>query len=178
MQEEKWKDIEDYEGRYQVSSHGRVKSLARVVNSHPKTRKLKDKIRKLSTNRYGYSYISLKKDGKLKALAIHRLVAIAFIQNPENKPCVNHLNGIKADNNISNLEWVTYSENTIHAHQNNLVNHPCGEKCHSSKLKTSDVLKIRELFTKGATQRELAELYKVTHQNIHLIVRRKSWENI
>lgn len=178
MEKEVWKDIEGYENRYQISTYGRVKSLARVVKSYPKTRKLKDRVRKLSVNRYGYSYISLKKDGTLKALTIHRLVALAFIPNPDNKPCVNHTNGIKGDNNILNLEWVTHSENTIHAHKNNLTHPLYGEKCNNSKLKTLDVLKIRELFRNGAPQRELAELYKVTYQNIHRIVRRKSWKNI
>ena len=94
-----WKDVQGYEGLYQVSNLGRVKGLKR------------SKIRKLCNDRGGYLCVSLKKQGKAKNFKVHRLVAVAFIPNPENKPEVDHINAIKTDNNINNLRWVTAKEN-------------------------------------------------------------------
>lgn len=121
MQEEVWKDIEGYEGLYQVSTLGRVKSLARERVS-------KDKILKSSGVRY--KLVCLYKSGIVKYVKVHRLVANAFISNPENKPQVNHKDGNKFNNSVSNLEWATSKENCIHAVQTGLSVVPKGEKSH------------------------------------------------
>ena len=102
-----WKDIENYEGLYQVSNLGRIKSIRKMK---------KQNILKLGT-RNTYNVINLMKNGKARSFQVHRLVAKAFIPNPENKPQVNHINGVKNDNRLENLEWVTRSENTIHAYR-------------------------------------------------------------
>ena len=94
-----WKDIQGYEGLYQVSNFGRVKGLKR------------SKIRKLCNDRGGYLCVSLKKQGTVKLCKVHRLVAVAFIPNPENKPQIDHINAIKTDNTIKNLRWVSAKEN-------------------------------------------------------------------
>jgi RNA recognition motif-containing protein len=114
--EEFWRDIIDYEGLYQVSNLGKVKACERVVK-HPKggNKILKEKIRCLVKDSNGYEVVDLYKNGKGKMMKVHRLVSIAFIDNPEQKNQVNHKNGIKSDNFVNNLEWSTNQENLIHA---------------------------------------------------------------
>jgi len=97
--QEIWKDIEGYEGLYQVSNLGNVKSIKNNI------------IKKPSKLPKGYLQICLNKNGKLKYISIHRLVAQAFIPNPNNLPCVNHKDCNPQNNNINNLEWCTYKEN-------------------------------------------------------------------
>ncbi len=109
--EEVFKDIVGYEGLYQVSNFGRVKSFPRWGT----TKELK--ILKQYKNRYGYMYVCLYKNGKPKKHTVHRLVAEAFIPNPDNKPEVNHKYGIKTDNRATELEWTTKSENIKHSYK-------------------------------------------------------------
>lgn len=110
-----WKDIQGYEGLYQVSNFGRVKSLDRMAKCRGGVYKLnKERIVFGGIGKYGYNTVCLRKENKRKYLLSHRLVAINFIPNPENKPKVNHINGVKTDNSIENLEWCTVSENTKH----------------------------------------------------------------
>lgn len=120
--QEVWKDIEDYKGLYQVSNLGRIRSLDRYVRNGTSNKNIKKgKILKPCTTKDGYLQLNLIKDKKKKVSTVHRLVAKAFIENSSNKPCVNHIDGDKQNNNVENLEWVTYSENTIHALKTGLV---------------------------------------------------------
>lgn len=106
-----WKDIEGYEGLYQVSNLGRVKSLPRkVVGLNNVIQNFKGKILKQHKDKKGYLRVALSKNNKIKLKQVHRLVAEAFIPNPENKPTVNHKFGIKSDNRVSQLEWNSYRE--------------------------------------------------------------------
>ncbi|MGM1462396.1 NUMOD4 domain-containing protein [Bacillus cereus group sp. BceL310] len=105
-----WRDIEGYEGLYQVSNLGRVRSL-----------KKNKMIMKPFVNEEGYLRITLLKDRKKNNLRVHRLVAKAFIYNKDNKPEVNHINAIKSDNKVNNLEWVTPKENMKHANDLGLI---------------------------------------------------------
>ena len=109
-----WKDISGYENKYQVSNFGRIKSLQRdVISGRGGFRTVKEKILKPKIDRYGYLTIDLRDQNQIrKTLKIHRLVAIAFISNPENKIQVNHKNESKTDNTIQNLEWTTPLQNS------------------------------------------------------------------
>ena len=101
---EEWKPVKGYEGKYMVSNMGRVKSL-----NYKRTGK--EEILKASDNSYGYLYVNLCKDGKGKWYRINRLVAQAFLENPQNLPEVNHKNEDKTDNRVENLEWCTKQYN-------------------------------------------------------------------
>lgn len=111
MKTEIWKDIKYYEGLYQGSNWGRVKSLERIdcIGHHRKER-----ILKLSTDKDGYLYVYLYKNGKGKNFSVHRLVAEAFLPNPHNYPCVNHKDENKQNNNVDNLEWCNVKYNNTY----------------------------------------------------------------
>lgn len=108
---EVWKDIPDYEGYYQVSNYGRIKRLDTwVCRTDNKLRHVKERILRQEPMR-GYYGVFLCKESIRKAFRVHRLVANAFIDNPDNKPCIDHVNGNPFDNNVLNLRWCTYKEN-------------------------------------------------------------------
>jgi len=116
--EEIWKDVVGYEGYYKVSNMGNVKSIDRYVKHSITGLPTKRKGKTLKANiNHGYQEINLSKLGVIKDAKISRLVAIAFIPNPENKATVNHKNGIRNDDRVENLEWNTQQENNIHAYK-------------------------------------------------------------
>lgn len=129
---EVWKDIPGYEGLYQVSNLGRVKSISFRNNQIVKQR---DKILTQTKINSGYLTVGFHKDGKQKHCLVHRLVAQAFIQNPENKETVNHINGDKHDNRAINLEWNTPKENTGHSIKTGL-----NKVCIKNNIKSIPVL--------------------------------------
>lgn len=116
--EEVWKDIEGFEGLYQISNLGRVKSLPRKRAFGCQTRTCPETIRTQTTKKNGYKSVSLYyKSRKFVTRYVHRLVATAFIPNPLNKKQVNHKNGKRDDNVVTNLEWVTCSENHLYSYR-------------------------------------------------------------
>lgn len=115
-----WKDIKEYEGIYQISNFGRVKRLDSVIATKHRSGKLVNVLKQErflipTDNGHNYLIVGLSKNNKRKNYYVHRLVAEAFISNPQNKTQVNHKNGDKSNNNIENLEWVTAQENMIHS---------------------------------------------------------------
>jgi hypothetical protein len=124
--EEVWKDVKGFEGLYKVSNLGNVKRLI-------SERVFAERLIGRTTDRYGYLKRVLSKDGKSSHITEHRLVAIAFIENPDNKATINHINGIKTDNRVENLEWNTIKENKQHAVETGITNQK-GIKHHKCKL--------------------------------------------
>ena len=122
--EDRWAEVRGSDGRYMVSNIGRVKSFARNKAG---------RIMTPFTSHKGYLYVELFIGGKSRKEAIHRLVAAAFIENPENKPQVNHISGNKLDNAHINLEWATQSENQAHACKIGLVTHLKNKRCKVKK---------------------------------------------
>lgn len=108
---ETWKDIKDYEGLYQISSWGRVKSMKRYAQGHG-TKDLRNEMILKTENQNGYKRIVLTKDRYRKKFSVHRLVAEAFIPNPNNYPIINHKDENRSNNCVDNLEWCTHEYNT------------------------------------------------------------------
>lgn len=132
-----FKDIIGWEYGYMISNTGEVYS------------KKNDKILKTTISKTGYHQITLRKHGIAYCFKIHRLVATAFIPNPNEYPIINHIDGNKLNNNYLNLEWCTYSYNTIHAYDNGLAKAMCGVDNPRSILTENDVRLIRELYIPG-----------------------------
>ena len=121
---EQWKSIIGYEGFYEVSNAGNVRSVERNVATNIRfntKRTLKARVLKCNLKQNGYYTVDLCKYGKIKSESVHRLVAEAFIPNPDCCKVVNHINGVKTDNRVENLEWVTYKENHWHAREHGLL---------------------------------------------------------
>ena len=200
---EVWKDIKDYEGFYQISSNGRVKSLSRtyttrvgVVNQTgfcktvDKVIVLSEKILVPGKRIHGYLFNTLCKDLHHKGKDIHRLVANAFLPNLYNKPEVNHINGVKSNNHSTNLEWCTRKENIEHAIKNNLYSTGKqhyrfnkgylqeGEKNHRAILTKDIVLDIRFLLDQEVLGVKIAKLYNTSCQNISDIKLKRRWKHI
>lgn len=125
LENEEWRDVVGYEGYYMVSDLGRIKS-SYIVS------RVKDGIIKMGSDKNGYCSFALWKNKSQITKKGHRVVAKAFLPNPENKPCVNHIDGNKRNNRITNLEWVTHKENSRHAVENGLYRHPEMKKGYES----------------------------------------------
>ena len=177
-----WKDIVGYEGLYQVSNLGKVKSLDRVChNPRYGKQKRRGNIMRPSPNNYGYLQVRLSKLGKSKTHKVHRLVALAFLTENRLKKEVNHKDGNKENNCFSNLEWVNRSENVKHAFDIGIKPKPRGEKNGGSRLTESQVLKIRneyDGFRGGVSMDFLADKYNVGRTTIARIIHRKTWKHI
>ncbi|UGO49250.1 HNH endonuclease [Bacillus phage vB_BanH_Emiliahah] len=158
---ESWKDIKGYEGHYQVSNYGRVRSLDTIGENG---RVYKGKIRKFSDNGKGYLTVSLKVKGKQTHKYVHRLVAEHFLPNPEDKPEVNHKDGVKASCKLSNLEWSTRLENVRHAFNTGLVQ--SYERSEEWRRKSSEHRKGKFAGDKNPRAKAVVQLDKDTGQLI------------
>ena len=174
MEEEVWKTVV-YNGkvydRFEVSNTGQLRN---AQTGH---------IYKLCISKTGYWQVcvSLGSRQNKKVFKIHKAIAETFINNPENKPFVNHIDGNKLNNNINNLEWVTNQENVIHAHKMGLTHPLKGEQHRFSKLTEEDVRYIRTHYIpKDETYgcKALAKKFNVDHSTISEIYHRKAWKHV
>ena len=188
IENEIWKDITNYEGLYQASNTGKIKSLPRkeiTKNPHnpDKTmiRTRNEKILKQSLDKDGYLKTALCKDSHAITYFIHRLIALTFLKNDENLPQINHKNGIKIQNNVENLEWCNQNHNMQHAFNTKLVDvrKLQGENHWSHILNDNDILEIRKLYSMGnMNQREIGNKYGIDQSHVSYIVNRKLWGHI
>lgn len=169
-----------FEGTYEISKSGIIKS---TLNRRAKTgRKPTGKPLKQVLGRSGYYQVYLRRDTKRSnqiSLLLHRLIAINFIPNPENKPQVNHINSIRTDNRIENLEWCTNSENQKHAYKYGGQIHRYGSDHNQAKLTLIQVNEIRNKYIKRIyTAPMLAKEYGVSNGCIVAIINKTSWNKI
>lgn len=163
-------DIFGFEGFYKISKNGDVYSMERngTVNSQRVLRPT------VGTN--GYLKVSLRCNGNRHTRNIHRLLAQTFIDNPKNLPCVNHIDGNKLNNSLSNLEWASYSRNIQHAYDTGLTKALRGEG--RSMLKNEDVLNIVEMKSSGGTLRGIAKKFGISASSVSDIVLGRTWSHI
>lgn len=166
---EVWKDIKGYGGYYRISNLGRVMSLKRG----------NEYLRKLTPDKDGYLKVSLSKGKKEINNFVHRLVASAFIPNDMDLPQVNHIDGNKTNNHATNLEWVTSSENNLHAHKVGLSKSKRGIESNFCKITEKEAKEIYRLAKEGQmTQFKIAEMFNVHFATVSAIKLKKSWKHI
>jgi len=151
---ENWKDIKSYEGIYQASDLGNLRSL-----NYKRTGKIQ--VLKPALDNKGYLRTAFMKDGILKTVKVHRVIAQTFLNTIDDKNQVNHINGIKTDNNLINLEWCNNTENQNHAIKKGLVKQKSGDLHHKTKHTDELILKIYNEYKNGASKRGLSKKYNV-----------------
>lgn len=170
---EVWKDIDGYVGYYQVSSHGRVRSLPRTVNG----RFYKGRVRSTKlNNKKQYPKISLYVNGVSTYYKVHQLVARSFIPNPENKREVNHIDGNKLNNHIDNLEWVTSKENKEHNKKLGITR--IGSRHQNSIINEEIALEIKKMLHQGVKQKDIAKLFGIGESIVSEVKLEKTWVHV
>lgn len=171
---EEWRPVPGYEGRYEVSNEGRVRSFLFSRDG---------KLMKLAICNTGYFRVRLQ--FKKTASFVHRLVAQAFIPNPAQLPCVNHIDGNPLNNAVTNLEWITYSDNMRHSwrklqsYKNRVAVCPRGEGNPNAKLNTDQVREIRSTYAQGGTTHlALAKQFGVSKPVVTQIIARRTWTHV
>lgn len=174
-----WKDIQGYEGKYQISNLGKVKSLARLVKNRGNGFKpIGEVILRSRIDEDGYYRVALCRDCKYKVVGIHRLVAQYFIKNPYNKPLVCHKNGDCRDNRIENLYWGTVKDNSCDALRHGKIN--VGDKCNLSTLNEKQVRVIKHIQKRSPkfNQAWLGRMFGVNKETINAIFTSRNWKQV
>lgn len=178
MEKEIWKKVIWLNNNYEVSNFGNVRSLDHYCENRKGSGKQTGRLLKLTKSKKGYLRVTLSNNNRNFTPGVHRLVALAFIPNPENKPQVNHINGIKNDNRVENLEWCTGSENVIHAFNNGFRKKLLNEKNPNSKLTINQVLDARKLHLTGIKSSFLARKYNVSFTAMSNILNNKTYKEV
>lgn len=176
---EEWRDIPGYEGLYQVSNHGRVRGLDRVVARRGQaSTAIRGRVLFQSVNpRWGYMQAGLHRDGKGRTWRVHQLVALAFIGPNPTHLDVNHIDTDKKNNRADNLEYCTRKRNLEHAREHG-IGDKRGEKHHGAKLTADQVVEIRQRFADGELGYRLAAEYGVARSQISRIVNGRRWAHV
>ncbi len=174
-----WKPVKNYESYYEVSNLGRVRGLCRNTTNNFGTFKSKGAILKGCESMNGYTKYTLSVNGKQKTLVGHRIVAEAFLDNPDNKPMVNHKNGIKSDNRLCNLEWVTDSENIRHAIDTGLIPIRNGEDIYFAKLTNYQASLIKGMYHHdNLSVTEISKCTGIKRRSIADLIAERTWKHI
>lgn len=171
---EKWKPVVGYEHLYHVSSFGNLKALCVSKLRGRFFHKQPERLLKLKTDKYGYKIASICKDRIIKWIGVHRLIAMAFIKNCDNKEFINHINGIKSDNRLENLEWCTSSENAIHSVKMGLTISKKGEESTSSKLKE---WQVKRIFLSNESGSTLSKRFNISSSQVFRIKKGARWHH-
>lgn len=172
MTTETWQAVPGYEGAYEISDMGRVRSVDRMsAQGH-----LRGRLRRLGTSVTGYVHVGLCRDGKLRNVNLARMVATVFIRAPKDDEQVNHLDGVKANNAASNLEWCTRSMNNLHRCR--VLGKNRGMRHGNAKLTDADIHDIRREVAAGRTTTSVGRARGLNHTTVARIARRKSWQHV
>ena len=177
IEEEIWKELEETGKAYAVSNLGRFKRLARKAGN----KNLPERVLKLSPYSNGYLQFSGTVNSKRITAISHRLVAKYFIPNPNDLPQVNHKNGVKTDNKVSNLEWSSVSDNILHSYhvtKNHIPRDMSGTNNTNCKVTEDTVLKVRELNKNGVSNKEIMVRLSLSANTVTKIVTRRTWKHI
>ena len=183
LENEIWIPIKNFEDYYEVSNLGRFRNKDRLLTRSNGIKQFtKSKILKNNYYSNGYVQLILYVDKKRFNFLGHRVIAEHFIPNPENLPVVNHLNLVKWDNRVSNMEWCTMSENSLHAFSNLKIERDsaCGERSPNSKLTNEDVVHIKQNFNPESTNKDLYSIYKhkITKGTFNSVGKNITWKHI
>ena len=174
------KQIKGYENLYEITEDGKVFAMERIVISGKNNkciRKYEKKEKPQRLDKYGYKRVSLCKEGKVKTISVHRLVALNFVEGNQNLT-VNHKDGDKLNNHFSNLEFISASENTKHAHRIGIVPKGVQKVGTENKLSKLSEIQVKEKRKSDLSSRKLGNIYKVHHSVIQGIKNGTRYFNI
>lgn len=183
LQNEIWKPVVGYkdgfyDGLYEISNFGKFKMLPRTLNCQKGVRVTKEKI-VFGSNSWGYRTVVMKKDRIRLQIGVHILVANAFIPNPENKYSVNHIDGVRSNNKVENLEWATQLEQVHHAIKTGLARYIKGEERSNSIVNENIVKLMRKEYSENRTSyAKIGKKYGLARSTVGHIIRKQKWKHV
>lgn len=170
-----WKPLINYENSYEISNFGEIRSIDRISGKRKGI--IKGKFLKQSINHKGYLEVRLFKNSKSISKIVHRLIALNFIPNPLNLPQINHIDGNKTNNFVNNLEWVSNSQNQLHAYKIGLQPSRAGEKNSNASLSDEEVSNIKDLYNSGQSIKNISIHTDIPLGKIRSIIYKRSWKS-